>query len=75
MPRSLPGGRSRPRDVTTEVETHLSVDWQKVACDQSLPFDVRYQPLSELAFELPLGWSIVDDQIEIVSGNDGRRRR
>ena len=44
-----------------------SVDWEKAASSQETSFDVRYQPISELAFELPLGWSIVNDQIEVVS--------
>ena len=57
----------RPREVTTHVETRLSIKWEKAVAVQDAAFDVRYQPLSELAFELPHGWSIVDDQIEIIS--------
>jgi len=56
----------RPREVTAEVVTNLSLDWQKARASQEVAYDVRFQPLTELAFALPDGWTFADDRVQIV---------
>ena len=63
----------RPRDTTAEVDTQLTIDWQRLQVTQVIAYDVKYQPLAELSLELPDGWSIVGDQIAISSVRPRRR--
>ena len=56
-----------PRNTTAEVDTQLTIDWQRLQVTQVIAYDVKYQPLAELTLELPDGWSIVGDQIAISS--------
>ncbi len=61
----------RPRDSTAEVDTQLTVDWQRLQVTQVVAYSVKYQPLAELALELPDGWSVVGDQIAISTSAPG----
>lgn len=56
----------RPSDVTAQIDTRLAVDWRQLRATQEVAYRVEYQPVQELVFELPSGWSIADGQIEIV---------
>jgi hypothetical protein len=56
----------RPRDVATELRTDLSLFGQRARVRQEYLFHVRYQPLSELAFRLPMGWKLTGDRVQIV---------
>ena len=61
----------RPSDVSAEVDTQLAIDNQRLKATQDVAYRVKYQPLTEVAFELPDGWSIAEDQIEMVSASPG----
>jgi hypothetical protein len=56
----------RSRDVTVQVDTKLSVGMDSASASQVADFEIRYLPLSDLAFELPPGWSVAGDEIEIL---------
>jgi hypothetical protein len=61
----------RPRDSTAEVDTQITVDSQRLQATQVIAYNVRYQPLAELALELPDGWSIAGDQIALSTSTPG----
>ncbi len=61
----------RPSETTAEIDTRLAVDWRQMRATQDAAYRVQYQPLEELTFELPDGWSIAGDQFEIVPATPG----
>ncbi len=61
----------RPSETTAEIDTAIAVDWQQLRATQDIAYRVEYQPLDELSFDVPDGWSIDDDQIEIVPATSG----
>ena len=63
----------RPSEVTAEIDTHLAIDLEQLRATQEITYHVDYQPLEELAFELPDGWSVDGGQIEILpAAADGK---
>ncbi len=56
----------RPREVSVDLDTALSVDWQRLRATQEIAYQVDFQPLDEIIIEVPLGWSSVDGQLEIA---------
>ncbi|MGD9632452.1 MAG: hypothetical protein AB7U97_04170, partial [Pirellulales bacterium] len=59
----------RPREVETDIRTHLALGWNDVSASQEIGFEVRYQPIVEIVLELPRGWSVVDDRVRIIPEN------
>ncbi len=61
----------RPSDVTAQIDTQLTIDWRRPRASQVISFRVQHQPLDELTIELPEGWSIAGDQVELVPATAG----
>lgn len=59
----------RERAVHSDVFTRLSLDWQRAQAIQDVEYEVLHQPLAELAVEVPAGWSIVDNQLQLLPEN------
>jgi hypothetical protein len=56
----------RPSTVTAEVESSLAVDWQRLEATQRIDYRVEHQPIEQIALDVPIGWKLVDNQIEIT---------
>lgn len=56
----------RPSTVTAEVESSLAVDWQKLEATQQIDYRVEHQPIEQVTLQVPTGWKLVDNQIEIT---------
>jgi hypothetical protein len=59
---------TRPRTVETDATTNLAIDPHHVVAEQVVNYWVRNQPLQQLTFDVPEGWTLVDDEVEIVAG-------
>ena len=55
----------RPSAVAAEIKTALAIDQQRIQATQDVAFKVQYQPIEQLVFDVPAGWSLRDAQIEI----------
>jgi hypothetical protein len=55
----------RSSAVTAAIETTLAIDQERLQATQDVSYLVRFQPTEELVFDVPSGWSLRDDQIEI----------
>jgi hypothetical protein len=55
----------RSSDVAAAIETTLAIDRQQIQATQDVSYWVRYQPIEQLAFDIPVGWSLRGDQIEL----------
>jgi hypothetical protein len=55
----------RSSAVAAEIETTLAFDRQQLQATQDVAYLVRFQPIEQLVFDIPAGWSLRDDQIEI----------
>jgi hypothetical protein len=54
----------RSSDVAAAIETTLAIDRQQIQATQDVSYLVRYQPIEQLAFDIPADWSLRGDQIE-----------
>jgi hypothetical protein len=55
----------RPRAVEAEIETKLAIEPLQIQATQDIAYWVQYQPIDQLVFDVPAGWSLRNDQIEI----------
>lgn len=60
----------RPREISTNLRSQLSLNWQYAHFSQDCGYDVRYQPVTELSFELPPGWKFIEDRVQLISENE-----
>jgi hypothetical protein len=56
----------RPSAVTAEVESSIAVDWQRLEATQQIDYRVEHQPIEQIALQVPTGWKLVENQIEIT---------
>jgi len=57
----------RSSAVAANVETTLAIDPQQIQATQDVSYVVQYQPIELLTFDVPAGWSLGNDQIEVWS--------
>jgi hypothetical protein len=56
----------RPRDISAEVTARLNVTTAECRVEQSIDYQVRYQPIKQLQLELPSEWLPGEEQVEVT---------
>src|SRR5262249_34708775 len=72
----------RKREVVYEVATQMFLDGKQLRATQTIGAGTGYQPLGQLTLDVPEGWSLVGDHVQItasvaqpeISDENGTRR-
>lgn len=56
----------RPGEINASVDTQLMVGVARLEATQTIAYRIKYRPATELAIEMPEGWAIAGDEIEII---------
>lgn len=56
----------RPGELTASIATQLLIDETRLEATQEIAYRIKYRPVTELAVDLPNGWSLAGDEFEII---------